>query len=141
MTAVFSYSFYYCLTDFLCKFFNLFLRKINSSKEEERRTALSCFKTDDENLIKLLCNKKVNSILDIACTHRNTWKGHSGITSEALYKEHVEILDSLLRMLQENIKDLYERVRLIRPEQLSYSNGEFTNKVYPLDGRTFYKHK
>lgn len=95
---------------------------------------LACFKTSDENLIKLLCNKNVCNILDNACKYRNTWKGHSGITSDALYKEHVDILDSQLHKLQESIKDLYDRIRLIRPISLSFSNGMFSNKVEVLTG-------
>lgn len=70
----------------------------------------------------------------MASNHRNSWKGHSGITSEALYIEHVGILDSMLHKLHENIKDLYERVRLIRPISLSFSNGVFSNKVEVLTG-------
>lgn len=44
------------------------------------------------------------------------------------------ILDSMLHKLHENIKDLYERVRLIRPISLSFSNGVFSNKVEVLTG-------
>ena len=112
----------------------LFLGIINSSKEAERKVVLECFRTDDENLIKLLCSRNACNILDSASDYRNNWKGHSGITSEALYKEHVDILDSMLRKLQESIKDLYERVRLIRPISLSFSNGIFKNKVEVLTG-------
>lgn len=113
---------------------NLFLDLINNSNEEQTKIALECFKTTDENLIKLLCNRNACNILDNAAKNRNSWKGHSGITSDALYMEHVEILDSQLRKLQESIKDLYERVRLIRPLTLSFSNGVFSNKVEVLTG-------
>lgn len=113
---------------------NLFLGLVNNKDEEKKKIALACFKTSDENLIKLLCNKNVCNILDNACKYRNTWKGHSGITSDALYKEHVDILDSQLHKLQESIKDLYDRIRLIRPISLSFSNGMFSNKVEVLTG-------
>ena len=113
---------------------NLFLGIINASDNDKKKAVLDCFKTDDENLIKLLCNKSVCNILETASDYRNNWKGHSGITSDALYLEHVNILDSMLHKLQENIKDLYERVRLIRPVSLSYSNEVFSNSVEVLTG-------
>ena len=113
---------------------NLYLGFINNSNENKKKIALECFKTSDENLVKLLCNKKVCNILDKTSKHRNTWKGHSGITSDTIYTEHVDILDSLLHQLKASIKDLYERVRLIRPISLSFSNGVFNNKVEILTG-------
>lgn len=113
---------------------NLFLEGINSQDVDTRRTTLECFKTADENLISLFCNKKACNILEKACDYRNSWKGHAGITSETLYKDHVDTLDSMLHNLHESIKDLYERVRLIRPFSLSYSKGIFSNKVEVLTG-------
>jgi hypothetical protein len=113
---------------------NLFLSMINGADEEKKKIALECFKTTDENLIRLLCNKSACNILDNSSKNRNAWKGHSGITSEVLYKEHVDILDSQLHKLQESIKDLYERVRLIRPISLAFSNRVFSNKVEVLTG-------
>ena len=113
---------------------NLFLGMINSNNEEKKRAALECYKTKDNNLITLICNKNVCNILENASKYRNSWKGHSGLTSDALYKEHADILDSMLHKLQESIKDLYERIRLIRPISLSFSNGVFSNKVEVLTG-------
>ena len=75
------------------------------------------------------------NVLEQACDKRNIWKGHGGIINEASYKDHVDTLDGLImRKLQENIKDLYERVRIIRPISLSFNNGQFTNKVEVLTG-------
>ena len=113
---------------------NLYLGMINSSDEDKKKAVLDCFKTTDENLIKFLCSKNDCNILDNACNYRNSWKGHTGITNDALYLEHVEILDGMLRKLQDSIKDLYERIRLLRPISLSFSNGIFSNKVEILTG-------
>ena len=113
---------------------NLFLGGVNSPNDDKKKVVLECFKTTDENLIKYLCNRNACNILDTACKYRNSWKGHSGITSDALYKEHADILDSMLYKFQDSIKDLYERVRLIRPISLSFSNGIFINKVEVLTG-------
>ena len=113
---------------------SLFFGMINSPDDDKKRAVLECFKTEDDNLIKLLCSKNACNILESASKYRNGWKGHSGITSDALYKEHADILDSMLHKLQESIKDLYERVRLIRPVSLSFSNGVFSNKVEVLTG-------
>lgn len=113
---------------------NLFLGGVNSPNDDKKKVVLECFKTTDENLIKYLCNRNACNILDTACKYRNSWKGHSGITSDALYKEHADILDCMLYKFQDSIKDLYERVRLIRPISLSFSNGIFINKVEVLTG-------
>lgn len=112
---------------------NLFLKMIGGS-EEARKIVLHSFKTSDNNLIKLLCSREVCNILDTTSNHRNSWKGHSGIGNETIYKERADILESMLYKLQENIKDLYERVRLIKPISLSYTNGVFINKVEVLTG-------
>lgn len=112
---------------------NTFLKLVNGSVSD-RQIVLQCFKTSDENLINLLCNKNICNILESASKYRNNWKGHSGISSEAIYKEHADILESMLHKLQENIKDLYERIRLVKPISLSFTNGVFSNKVEVLTG-------
>lgn len=113
---------------------NLYLAMLNGTDEILKKVPLNCFHTEDENLIKYLCNKTVSNVLEQASEKRNLWKGHGGITNEASYKNHVDTLDSLMRKLQENIKDLYERICLIRPISLSFNNGQFTNKVEVLTG-------
>ena len=113
---------------------NLYLEAVNGSDNEKKKAVLECFKTTDTNLVKLLCNKNVCNILENASGYRNTWKGHSGITSEVLYKEHVDNLDGMLHKLQGAIRDLYERVRLVRPVSLTYSNEIFSNRVEVLTG-------
>ncbi len=112
---------------------NLFLGYVNGSVDQ-KSAALACFKTSDDNLVKLLCSKNACNILHNASQYRNSWKGHSGITSDSLYKEHVDILDSMLHKLHESIKDVYERVRLIRPVSLTFSNNVFRNRVDVLTG-------
>ena len=116
------------------KLSKLYLKLLNDKEECNKKLLLSCFHTDDENLVKLLCSKDACNVLEKASQYRNVWKGHSGITSEVLYEEHVGILDGLLRDLQKYIKDLYERIRLIRPVSLEYSNGIFSNKAEILTG-------
>lgn len=113
---------------------NVFLDAVNTSDDDKKKAVLECFKTNDENLIKLICDKSVCNTLEQASVHRNNWKGHTGITSEVLYEEHSRILGSLLTKLQESIKDLYERVRLVRPVSLTFSNGLFSNSVEVLTG-------
>ena len=113
---------------------NLFLTCVNDRDDEKKKIALECFKTSDEFLIKLLCNKNVCNLLDSASNYRNVWKGHSGITSEEIYRDHAATLGDMLSKLQESIKDVYERVRLIRPLSLSYSGGLFSNRVEVLTG-------
>lgn len=113
---------------------NLYLEAINGLDKEKKDAVLECFKTTDESLIRLLCNKKVCNILENASKNRNDWRGHSGISSDTIYEEHSAILESMLHKMQESIKDLYEKIRLIRPLSLDYSNGLFDNTVEILTG-------
>ena len=97
-------------------------------------SVLDCFHTDDQSLVKLISLGEIYSILQRTCDYRNLWKGHSGITSEAIYADHVRVLEEELLKLQERLKDLYEKIRLIRPVSLQHRHGEFINKVEILTG-------
>ena len=110
----------------------------NSKEIEMRRIPLDCFRTSDENIVSLLTNRAVCSILDEASQKRNYWKGHSGIASDVSCKEHVNYLTDLLRKLQENIKDLYERIRLVRLVNMDYMDERFINRVEVLTGSNAY---
>lgn len=113
---------------------NLFLEAINGNDEEKKNAALECFRTKDETLVGLICSKKVCNILEKANKNRNDWRGHSGITSETLYREHSAQLESMLHQLQESLKDLFERIRLIRRTSIEYTDGLFDNTVEILTG-------
>lgn len=95
---------------------------------------LNGFHTDDQSLVKLLCQGEVYSILQRTCDFRNSWKGHSGITSEMLYSDHARVLREELAKLQERLSDFYDKIRLIRPISLKYEDGMFINNVEILTG-------
>jgi hypothetical protein len=95
---------------------------------------LNSFHTDDSSIINLICQKEVLSILERTCEYRNSWKGHSGITSIELYADHVRILKEELNGLQKCIKDLFDKIHLIRPIKLKHINGTFINTVEQLSG-------
>lgn len=97
-------------------------------------SVLDSFHTDDRSLVKLLSLKDVFMILQKICDYRNAWKGYSGITSEAICAEHVRLLESELFKLQERMKDLYDKIRLIRPQSLKKHQGRFINRVEVLTG-------
>ena len=69
-----------------------------------------------------------------ASAYRNSWKGHSGITSDARYSDHVRTLHGYLLKLRERSKNLYEKIRLVRPIRLKRAHGEFINTVESLTG-------
>ena len=96
--------------------------------------AIDAFHTNDTTAIRAICDKDVCGILQSACYYRNTWKGHSGITSDAVYEEHVQLLDMLLRKLQQRIGDVFEHIQLVRSISLEYKSGVFINKVEVLTG-------
>jgi hypothetical protein len=112
------------------------LAKIFRKQMEDNKTDinafLNCFHTEDLSLVRLLCEADVYSILQRTCGYRNTWKGHSGISSEEIYGDHVRVLHRELLNMQERLKDLYEKIRLVRPIGLEYCEGTFTNRVEVL---------
>lgn len=95
---------------------------------------LNAFHTDDSTLVRQICNADTYSILLRTCDYRNAWKGHSGITGEPIYKDHASVLEGELNKLQISIKDLFEKVRLIRQVHIEFSHGEFNNTVQVLTG-------
>ena len=104
------------------------------SSEKGIENATDAFHTNDTGLIRAICNKDVCNLLQNACDYRNSWKGHSGITSDAIYEEHVRALDILLRKLQQKVGDVYEKIQLVRSIGLEYKSETFINKVEVLTG-------
>lgn len=109
----------------------IFRSKMNDSKGID--FMLNSFHTDDQSLVRLM-SQDIYKILDKTCEYRNSWKGHSGITSETIYNDHVRLLEVERSKLQEKLKDLYEKIRLVRPIGLKLRQGEFSNKVEVLTG-------
>ena len=95
---------------------------------------LECFCTDERSIINTISSKDICNILDRACNNRNSWSGHSGITGESKYVEHVKLLEDDLRLFQTKIDDLYGKLQLIRLKSLEYEHGEFTYTVEMLTG-------
>lgn len=113
----------------LAKFFRI---RMDDSKMID--SILYGFHTDDRSLVNLICLGDVYSILQKTCDYRNSWKGHSGISSEIILADHVRVLEGELFNLQKRLKDLYDKIRLVRPVSLKLQHGEFTNKVEVLTG-------
>ena len=107
-------------------------KQINNSETLDR--IYDCFCTEDRSVINALCSNDVCNILQGACDNRNSWRGHSGITSDAIYTDHVRILENDLRRFQEKIQDTYEKLQLIRPLSLKHRDGVFINTVEVLEG-------
>ena len=111
------------------------LAKIIRTKMDDPKTidsVLDCFHTEDQSMVKLMSLGEIYAILKRTCDYRNSWRGHSGITSEAIYADHVRVLEGELLKLQKILKDLYEKIRLIRPLSLKHQHGEFINTVEVL---------
>ncbi|WP_295094510.1 hypothetical protein [Ruminococcus sp.] len=109
------------------------IRKRLDNKDTMDRI-LECFCTDDRTVINALCNNDICNILQGASDNRNSWRGHSGITGESIYADHVRILEDDLNRFQDRIQDTYEKIQLIRPLSLKHKDGEFINTVEVLTG-------
>lgn len=114
---------------------NLYMKMFNSSKDDfSRRAVYSCFKTEDEKLIRYICSSTTYTELGKACKLRNDWKGHSGINSDEKYMELIDTSLSYLDTIRKSIQDLYDRLRLIRPFTATFTNGQFNCEVEILTG-------
>ena len=90
-----------------------------------REIVLSCF-CNDEKLLSILCDKAIYAVLSNVSQWRNLWKGHSGVTSVAMYESHISQLSNQLRELRVCLKDLFERLLLFRAGSMQVvDNDEF----------------
>lgn len=95
---------------------------------------LNAFHTDDRSVVNAICNPKKYSLLLNIVSYRNNWKGHTGIDNNMILEEHVKTLSVDLDTFKRECKDLYEKVRLIRPVSLRKKDGKFINTVEVLTG-------
>ena len=104
------------------------------SHSENMDMMLNGFHTKDQSLIKQMTNADAYSVLFRASNNRNSWKGHSGISGESTYRDHVNELEAELNKLRAGIGDMYEKIRLVRQVKLDKVQGEFISRVEMLTG-------
>ncbi|MCR5095917.1 MAG: hypothetical protein K6A70_04180 [Erysipelotrichaceae bacterium] len=95
---------------------------------------LDYFGTEEIGVIDALSNKDVCNILEEVCNYRNSWHGHSGITSEAGYSAHMHSLSNALDRFRMKVKDVYENIQLIQSIGLKKKGATFVNTVNVLTG-------
>ena len=110
--------------------------KIESKKSEEGEESplVGYFKTDSFEIIKVLCNRDINKILDNAREKRNDWKGHTGISSEQICKNHVIVLEQFLNQLRSVVRDTFEEMELIRAVSCVNTRSGANNTIEKLVG-------
>ena len=116
---------------------NFVLGKLGGKKSEEEgdpSPLLGFFKTNNTDIIRVLCNKDINRILYSASVKRNNWKGHTGISSEDVCKEHVLELQKYLDQLRHIVKDSYEEMELIRATSCVNTRSGAENSIEKLTG-------
>ena len=101
---------------------------------EGKSVVYEAFGTSERDLLELLCNKDVCNILYEVSQQRNSWKGHTGITSALDYEEHVRKLHDSLLQIQLRTKDLFERIQLIRSTSLKYTRKRYIHTIEILTG-------
>lgn len=115
---------------------NYVLGRIGGKKadEGEDNPLLGYFKTDSIDVIKVLCNRDINKILYNASDKRNKWKGHTGISSEQVCKDHVLELEQYLNQLRNIVRDTFEEMELIRAISCVNTRSGAENSIEKLVG-------
>lgn len=115
---------------------NYVLGKIGGKNAEsaEENPLLGYFKTDNFDIIKVLCNRDINKILYNASDKRNKWKGHTGISSEQVCKNHVLELEQYLNQLRYLVRDAFEEMELIRATSCINTKSGAENSIEILVG-------
>ena len=104
-----------------------FRKDLNDKDKMDK--VFECFGTDDRNTILALCNGDVCNILEEISVRRNNWQGHSGMIGDEVYEKLVREMIIDLNKLMTKIIDIYSNVQLVRPCQIEYQDGKFTNRV------------
>lgn len=112
----------------------IFEEKIMSNNDGECGSVLNRFRTDDPDVVKLLCLNDVYTLLDKMNKYRNIWKGHHPYTNDEGYERQVAILSNELKKLQKFLRDLYEKITLVRQINIRRQKGLFINTVEVLSG-------
>ena len=111
-----------------------YLCRYLGKNESERVFLHRCFKTEDDELINVLLSNEVHKILDKTNQRRNDWKGHAGVSSEEICREHVQELETYLLDLRKVSKDIYEKFELIRSRGMNYKDKIYDCKIEILEG-------
>lgn len=103
-------------------------------KEENNISLVALFKTNNLDLIKILCNKSINNILYSVSKRRNEWKGHGGVASQQILETRLIELERKLSDLRSIIKNSFEELELVRSIGMHFKEGQFESKIEQLSG-------
>ncbi|HEY5536239.1 MAG TPA: hypothetical protein VIL99_15050 [Ignavibacteria bacterium] len=105
---------------------------INNNEITDRVQSILGFPS--QMFIENLTAKKISAILSIVCNLRNIWKGHSGITSDTLYKERVSTLENHLVSMKEFLINAFADCTLHVAGKMTYNDGTFIVDTKLLKG-------
>ncbi len=103
-------------------------------KDENDNSLLGLFKTNNLDLIKLLCNKNINTILYSVSKRRNEWKGHGGVAGQQILEARVIELERKLSDMRTIIKNTFDEVELVRSTGMHFKDGQFESNIEQLRG-------
>lgn len=112
-----------------------YLYKSFINKPDKKEEIKYFFKTNDMDVIEMLCDKDIINTLNKAKLYRNDWKGHGGICSDKIYKLHDNTLAELLNELRKKVRDIFKNLKLVRSINIkSCIKNNYTNNIEILMG-------
>jgi hypothetical protein len=105
---------------------------LNDNKTKER--VQSILGNPSQLFIENLTAKKISEILSTVCQLRSDWKGHTGITSDLLYKERVSVLENHLVSIKEYLINAFDDCSFHIAGKMTYSNGYYQVETKLLKG-------
>lgn len=117
-----------------------YFRKMYNSGPENKQILLKAFKTEDEELIKILISSDIQKVMSQTNKLRNEWKGHTGVSSEEISEVHTHELEKYLWDIRKFSSDLYTKTELIRSKGMNFAKGIYNCQIEELTGsRTLFK--
>ena len=113
-------------------------RMLSSQKRDQ---CLELYRARTTTWVTAISSKQIYRALDQANVYRNEWKGHTSTTEDqTLLQRRIRKLEDQLSIIRNGIGYELGRVHLLKPINMRYQEGVFSNRVRRLKGsRTYFK--
>jgi len=114
------------------------LRRMSSQcdngKELGRETVLGWFGRPEPEWFEMITSAALYTTLDEAKRRRNDWKGHGGASSDAVDRDRLAELETLLASVRSVVADRWDDAMLVSSVGMSLSGGTLETTVNVLVG-------
>lgn len=114
-------------------------RRMLSAQKRDR--CLELYRARTISWVNAVSSKEIYCALDQANTYRNKWKGHTSTTeAPTLLQRRIRKLEDQLSAVRNEISYELEDLHLLKPVNMQYQDGVYSNRVKRLKGsRTYFE--